>query len=164
MEMHNAFNQQYGYRPHMSPSPNPIPSQSSQRFSPLNSLDIEDDEFAPLFGEGPSQPVVQDSPDESPVEEVAPVKRKYVRKRQPAKKNDKDVNEPWTPDEEAALCKAWINTSENNKDGNGKKTNGFWMEGQLLWKTVLSWRTVECKFNGKITVVILVRDRCPREK
>ncbi|GJZ86503.1 reverse transcriptase domain-containing protein [Tanacetum coccineum] len=30
-----------------------------------------------------------------------------------------------------------------------------------LWKTVLSWRIVECKFNGKITVVILVRDRCP---
>ncbi|GJR22393.1 hypothetical protein Tco_0970920 [Tanacetum coccineum] len=41
-------------------------------------------------------------------------------------------------------------------------------EGQLLWKTVwktvLSWRTVECKFNGKITVVILVRDRCPNGK
>nr|GEU82202.1 reverse transcriptase domain-containing protein [Tanacetum cinerariifolium] len=76
MEMHNAFNQQYGYRSHMSPSPNPITSQYSQRFSPLNSLDIEDDDFAPLFGEGPSQPVVQDSLDESPVEEVAPVKRK----------------------------------------------------------------------------------------
>nr|GEW50617.1 hypothetical protein [Tanacetum cinerariifolium] len=65
MEMHNAFNQQYGYRPHMSPSPNMIPSQSSQRFSPLNALDIKDDEFAPLFGKGPSQPVVQGSPDES---------------------------------------------------------------------------------------------------
>ncbi|GJT75449.1 retrovirus-related pol polyprotein from transposon TNT 1-94 [Tanacetum coccineum] len=36
--------------------------------------------------------------------------------------------------------------------------------GQLLWKIVLSWRTVECKFNGKITVVILVRDRCHRGK
>nr|GFB92436.1 hypothetical protein [Tanacetum cinerariifolium] len=107
---------------------NPITSQSSQRFSPLNSLDIEDDEFASLFGEGQSQPVVQDSPDESPIKEIAPVKRNYVRKRLPAKQNDKDVNEPWTPDEEAGLCKAWINTSKNNKDGNGKKTNGFWME------------------------------------
>nr|GEW48803.1 hypothetical protein [Tanacetum cinerariifolium] len=126
--MHNAFNQQYGYRLHMSPLPNPIPSQSSQHFSPLNSLDIEDDEFTPLFGKGPSQPIVQDSLDESLVEEVALVKQKFVRKRQPAKQNDKDVNEPWTPDEEAALCKAWINTSENNKDGNGKNTNGFWME------------------------------------
>ncbi|GJQ94838.1 hypothetical protein Tco_0005977 [Tanacetum coccineum] len=36
--------------------------------------------------------------------------------------------------------------------------------GKHLWKTVLSWRTVECKFKGKITVVILVRDRCPRGK
>ncbi|GKA09973.1 putative reverse transcriptase domain-containing protein [Tanacetum coccineum] len=33
-----------------------------------------------------------------------------------------------------------------------------------LWKIVLSWRTVESKFNGKITVVILVRDRCLRGK
>ncbi|GKD15019.1 hypothetical protein Tco_1199426 [Tanacetum coccineum] len=40
----------------------------------------------------------------------------------------------------------------------------FALQGQLLWKTVLSWRTVKCKFNGKITVVILVRDRCPRGK
>ncbi|GJY20132.1 hypothetical protein Tco_0392698 [Tanacetum coccineum] len=38
------------------------------------------------------------------------------------------------------------------------------VKGQLLWKTVLSWRTVECKFNGKITIVILVRDRSPRGK
>ncbi|GJS52756.1 hypothetical protein Tco_0626118 [Tanacetum coccineum] len=47
-------------------------------------------------------------------------------------------------------------------------SKGEYMTGQLLWKTVwktvLSWRTVECKFNGKITVVILVWDRCPREK
>ncbi|GKC02183.1 hypothetical protein Tco_0993793 [Tanacetum coccineum] len=51
MEMHNAFNQQYGHRPHMPPSPNPIPSQSTQRFSPSNSLDIEDDvpTRSPLF-------------------------------------------------------------------------------------------------------------------
>nr|GFA57466.1 hypothetical protein [Tanacetum cinerariifolium] len=35
-----------------------------------------------------SQPVVQESPDE----EVVPVKPKYVKKRQPAKKNDKEVN------------------------------------------------------------------------
>ncbi|GJV80817.1 hypothetical protein Tco_1516687 [Tanacetum coccineum] len=50
-----------------------------------------DDEFDPLFGqpsEGPSQPVE----DKSPVEEVAPVKMKYVRRRHPGKKNDKDLN------------------------------------------------------------------------
>ncbi|GJY51558.1 hypothetical protein Tco_0442405 [Tanacetum coccineum] len=95
--MHNSFNQQYGYRPHMSSSPNPIPSQSSQHFSPFDSLDLDDDEFESLFGEAPSQLVVQESPDKSPVEEVAPVKQKYVKKRQPAKRNDKDVTEPWTP-------------------------------------------------------------------
>ncbi|GJW18186.1 ribonuclease H-like domain-containing protein [Tanacetum coccineum] len=37
-------------------------------------------------------------------------------------------------------------------------------KGKLLWKTVLSWRIVECKFNGKITVVLLVRNRCPHGK
>ncbi|GKA84400.1 hypothetical protein Tco_0805995 [Tanacetum coccineum] len=60
---------------------------------------------------------VTESPDESPVEEVAPVKRKYVKRRQTAKKNGKDVNEPWTLEEEVALCKAWINTYEDNKEG-----------------------------------------------
>ncbi|GJX27973.1 hypothetical protein Tco_0236052 [Tanacetum coccineum] len=46
----------------------------------------------------------------------------------------------------------------------------FALQGQLSWRTLLSWRTVlswgtvECKFNGKIIVVILVRDRCPRGK
>ncbi|GJS57412.1 hypothetical protein Tco_0652196, partial [Tanacetum coccineum] len=36
--------------------------------------------------------------------------------------------------------------------------------GQLLWKTVLSWRIVEFKFNGKITVVTFVRELCPHGK
>ncbi|GJX52697.1 hypothetical protein Tco_0281066, partial [Tanacetum coccineum] len=31
--------------------------------------------------------------------------------------------------------------------------------GKHLWKTVLSWRIVECKFNGKITVVTLVEEQ-----
>ncbi|GJT98233.1 hypothetical protein Tco_1093751 [Tanacetum coccineum] len=79
----------------MSAPPNPNPYQSSQRFSSLNSFDLEDDEFELLFGEGPSQPVVEESLDEAPVEEVA-------------------------------LCKAWINNFEDNKEGNGKKTNWFW--------------------------------------
>ncbi|GJS61211.1 TRAF-type zinc finger domain-containing protein 1-like protein [Tanacetum coccineum] len=35
---------------------------------------------------------------------------------------------------------------------------------KIIWKTVLSWRTVECKFNGKISVVILVEELCPRGK
>ncbi|GJV27885.1 retrovirus-related pol polyprotein from transposon TNT 1-94 [Tanacetum coccineum] len=67
-------------------------------------LHLEDDEFELLFGEGPSQPIVEESPEDSLIEEVVPVKRKYVKRRQSAKKNDKDVNEPWTPEEEVALC------------------------------------------------------------
>ncbi|GJX72343.1 hypothetical protein Tco_0309514 [Tanacetum coccineum] len=105
-------------------SPPPYPSQSSQRFSPINQLDLDDD-FVLLFSqpsEGPSQPVE----DDSPVEEVAPVKKKYVRKRQPAKKNDKDLSEPWTPQEEVVLCRAWVDVSENSKDENAKKAARFW--------------------------------------
>ncbi|GKD95641.1 hypothetical protein Tco_1379538 [Tanacetum coccineum] len=98
MEMHNAFNQQYGYHPHMSPSSNPISSQSSQRFSPLNSLDIEDDEFAPLFGEGSSQPVVQDSPDESPSKRLRPsneITTYFHKETGSAKRSLESVNCKW---------------------------------------------------------------------
>nr|GEZ96209.1 hypothetical protein [Tanacetum cinerariifolium] len=57
-----------------------------------------DDDFGPLFSqpsEGPSQPVE----DNSPVEEVASVRMKYVRRRQPTKKNEKNLSEPWNPRE-----------------------------------------------------------------
>ncbi|GKD14796.1 hypothetical protein Tco_1199203, partial [Tanacetum coccineum] len=43
--------------------------------------DLEDDEFELLFGEGLSQPIVEESPEESLVEEVVPVKRKGSTKR-----------------------------------------------------------------------------------
>nr|GEZ19822.1 hypothetical protein [Tanacetum cinerariifolium] len=78
------------------------------------------------YTEGPSEPVQ----DESPVEEVEPVKakRKYTRRRQPLKKSDKEFVEPWTIEEEIALCKAWVSTSKNNIKGNGKKASGFWTE------------------------------------
>ncbi|GJZ57309.1 hypothetical protein Tco_0612803 [Tanacetum coccineum] len=79
-------------------SPPPYPSQFSQHFIAINTLDLDEDKFDSLFGQpskGPSQPVEEDSP----VEEVTPVKQKYVRKRQPAKKDDKYVNEPWTYEE-----------------------------------------------------------------
>ncbi|GKE16382.1 hypothetical protein Tco_1423959, partial [Tanacetum coccineum] len=66
----------------------------------MNMNNLEDDEFELLFGEGPSQPIVEESLEESLVKEVVPVKRKYVKRRQSANKNDKDVNEPWTPEEE----------------------------------------------------------------
>nr|GEY99018.1 probable serine/threonine-protein kinase PIX13 [Tanacetum cinerariifolium] len=55
------------------PAPS-YPSQSSQRFPPINQLNFDDD-FEPLFSqppEGPSQPVE----DDSSIQEVVPVKRK----------------------------------------------------------------------------------------
>ncbi|GJR26095.1 hypothetical protein Tco_1102327 [Tanacetum coccineum] len=70
------------------------------------------DNFEPLFGQ-PSEGLSQPVEEYSLVKEVAHVKRIYVGRRQPAKKNDKDVNEPWTPGEEVALCKAWIDDYEN---------------------------------------------------
>ncbi|GJX14057.1 ribonuclease H-like domain-containing protein [Tanacetum coccineum] len=75
------------------------------------------------YKEGPSEPVE----DDSPVEEVEPVqaKRKYTRRRQPLKKSDKEFVKPWTIEEEIALCKAWVSTSENNTEGNGKKASGI---------------------------------------
>nr|GEX26164.1 hypothetical protein [Tanacetum cinerariifolium] len=64
-----------------------------------------DDDFGPLFSqpsEGPSQPVE----DNSPVEEVASVRMKYVRRRQPTKKNEKNLSEPWNPQEkQMEICR-----------------------------------------------------------
>nr|GEU38433.1 transposon TX1 putative 149 kDa protein [Tanacetum cinerariifolium] len=122
-------------------------------------LDDIVDEIQSTFGRS-IPPVVQESPDESSAEETLLIKRKYVKKRQPAKKNDKNVNESWTPDEEAAVCKSWINTYENNKDENGKKTNGFWMAVTAYFhketrSTKRSHESVNCKWKNRI---------CPKAK
>nr|GEU41928.1 hypothetical protein [Tanacetum cinerariifolium] len=130
-----------------------------ERFSSFNLLDLDEDDFEPLFtqpSKGPSQSVEEDSH----IEEVAPVKRKYVRRRQPAKKNDKDVNEPWTPEEEVALRKAWVDISKNNKEGNGKNTNGFWIEittyfQKETWSAKRSYDFATA--NGKIGFVLSPR-------
>nr|GEV34989.1 hypothetical protein [Tanacetum cinerariifolium] len=76
--------------------------------------------------EGPSEPIE----DDSPAEKVKPVKakRKYTRRRQRLKKSDIEFVEPWTIEEEIALCKTWVSMSENNIEGNGKKASGFWTE------------------------------------
>ncbi|GJW83001.1 hypothetical protein Tco_0156146, partial [Tanacetum coccineum] len=73
------------------------------------------------YSEGPSQPVENDSL----VEEVEPVqpKRKYTRRSKPTKKNDKEFVEPWTIEEEIALCKAFVAKSEDSVEGNGKKSD-----------------------------------------
>ncbi|GKC40123.1 hypothetical protein Tco_1052507 [Tanacetum coccineum] len=57
----------------------------------------------------PSNPVQ----DNSPVKDVVPVKRKYTKRLQQSKKKDKDSNEPWSPKEEIALYKSWVNVFDN---------------------------------------------------
>nr|GEX35065.1 integrase, catalytic region, zinc finger, CCHC-type, peptidase aspartic, catalytic [Tanacetum cinerariifolium] len=108
----------------------PPPNQSSS----ILAFNLDDDSFEPLWAsasqpsqhtEGPLQPVE----DDSPVKKVAAVKpkRKYT-KRQPVKKSDKKFVEPWTIEEEVALCKVWVLASENSIEGNGKRAPGFWTE------------------------------------
>ncbi|GJW26779.1 hypothetical protein Tco_0040590 [Tanacetum coccineum] len=110
----------------------PPPRQSS----PISAFNLDDDNFEPLwasasqpfqpYSEGPSQPVENDSL----IEEVEPAqpKRKYTRRSKPTKKNDKEFVEPWTIEEEIALCKTFVAKSEDNVEGNGKKAAEFWRE------------------------------------
>ncbi|GJT16616.1 hypothetical protein Tco_0875322 [Tanacetum coccineum] len=110
------------YRPQRA---SPPPSQSSL----IPAFNLDDDNFEPLwasasqpfqlYSEGPSQLVENDSL----VEEVEPVqpKQKYTRRSKPTKKNDKEFVEPWTIEDEIALCKAFAAKSEDSVEGNGKK-------------------------------------------
>nr|GEZ13010.1 hypothetical protein [Tanacetum cinerariifolium] len=103
-----------------------IASPSQNQSYSIPPFNLDDDEFDPLWGfasqpsqytDCPSEPVE----DDSPVEEVAAVKPKknYMRRRQSIKKNDKVLIQPWTHEEEVALCKAWVNVSKNSVEGNG---------------------------------------------
>ncbi|GJZ59372.1 glutathione S-transferase T3-like protein [Tanacetum coccineum] len=49
-----------------------------------------------------------------------------LNRSNPIRKNDKEFVEPWTIEEEIALCKAWVAKSEDSVEGNGKKEAGFW--------------------------------------
>nr|GEZ30096.1 hypothetical protein [Tanacetum cinerariifolium] len=143
------------YHPHRA---SPPPSQSS----PILAFNLDDDNFEPLWAsasqpsqytKSPSEPVE----DDSPVEEVATVKpkRKYTRRRQPIKKNDKEFVEPWTIGEEVALCKAWIYASDNSVEGNTKKAAGFSTKVTEYFHTEIgehkrSYDSVNCKWKTKI--------------
>ncbi|GKA84107.1 hypothetical protein Tco_0805702 [Tanacetum coccineum] len=74
---------------------------------------------------------IHDDEDDSPVEEVPPVKpKKSSRHAAKAKKDEpkdaKEAPKEWTVAEEIALCQGWCNVSENNISGNSMKANGFW--------------------------------------
>ncbi|GJT45913.1 hypothetical protein Tco_0954628 [Tanacetum coccineum] len=53
---------------------------------------------------------------------------KYTKKPQQTKKNDKDVVDPWVPEEEITLCKAWVDVTENNVEVNARKAKAFWTQ------------------------------------
>ncbi|GKA26298.1 hypothetical protein Tco_0712407 [Tanacetum coccineum] len=132
---------------------------AAKPISPHSAFNLDDDNFEPLwasasqpfqpYSEGPSQPVENDSP----VEEVEPVqpKRKYTRRSKPTKKNDKEFVEPWTIEEEIALCKAFVAKSEDSVQGNGKKRAGFWREvaerfHEEMGEDKRSYDSVNCKW------------------
>ncbi|GJR01549.1 hypothetical protein Tco_0524533 [Tanacetum coccineum] len=43
-------------------------------------------------------------------------------------RDDAPSQTPWTMEEEIALCKGWLAVSENSKQGNSRKSSGFWCE------------------------------------
>ncbi|GJW76747.1 hypothetical protein Tco_0138429 [Tanacetum coccineum] len=51
-----------------------------------------------------------------------------IQEDQTFKKNNKEFVEPWTIEEEIALCKAFVAKSEDSVQGNGKKAAEFWRE------------------------------------
>ncbi|GJU37493.1 hypothetical protein Tco_1185847 [Tanacetum coccineum] len=136
----------------------PLPNKSS----PIPAINLDDDSFKPIWAsasqpsqytKGPSQPVE----DDSPVEEVAAVKpkRKYTRRCQPIKKSDKEFVEPWTIEEEVALCKDWVLASENSIRRNRKKASGFWTEITEYFYNEMgedkrTYNSVNCKWKNRI--------------
>nr|GEW22795.1 hypothetical protein [Tanacetum cinerariifolium] len=142
-------------------------SPPQNQSSPISAFNLDDDNLKPLWAsasqpsqytEGPSELVE----DESPVKEVAPVKtkRKYTRRRQPLKKSNKEFVKPWTIEEEVALCKAWVSTSEDSIEGNGKKASGFWTEVTKYFQKEMvehkrSYDLVNCKWKNRIRPKIL---------
>nr|GEZ07758.1 hypothetical protein [Tanacetum cinerariifolium] len=72
-----------------------------------------------------------DDEDNSPADEVSPVKPKKPLQRAAKTKKD-DPNEgnkapkEWKVAEEIALCQGWCDVSENSISGNSMKAKGFW--------------------------------------
>ncbi|GKA13607.1 ribonuclease H-like domain-containing protein, partial [Tanacetum coccineum] len=70
--------------------------------------------------------------------------------------NDKEFVEPWTIEEEIALCKALsYRKSEDSVQGNGKKAAGFWREvaerfHEEMGEDKRSYDSVNCKWKNRI--------------
>nr|GEW08842.1 hypothetical protein [Tanacetum cinerariifolium] len=102
-----------------------------------------------------SVPVEDDFPvDEGPLVKNKPSKR---RQKKRSKKDDSDKeqrNAPWTVAEEIALCKAWVNTSEDIARGNAKKAPGFWtlvlqsLDKEMGVSGIRTYDSINCKWKG----------------
>nr|GEY88650.1 hypothetical protein [Tanacetum cinerariifolium] len=78
-----------------------------------------------------------------------------TRRSKPTKKNDKEFVEPWTIEEEIALCKAFVAKSKDIVKGNGKKAAGFWREvaehfHEEMGKEKRSYDSINCKWKNRI--------------
>ncbi|GJS32707.1 hypothetical protein Tco_0531089 [Tanacetum coccineum] len=78
-----------------------------------------------------------------------------LNRSNPIRKNDKEFVEPWTIEEEIALCKAWVAKSEDSVEGNGKKAAGFWKEvadhfHEEMGEEKRRYDSVNCKWKNRI--------------
>nr|GEV46839.1 hypothetical protein [Tanacetum cinerariifolium] len=116
--------------------------QANQPYSPLNRVNL-DTKFGQLLntqeyyqsqdysmgqGSAHGSAPVDDDDNDSPVEEMSPVKKPSKRASK-AKKNDAKDKEPakdWTNAEEIALYRPWCDVSKNSKKGNNMNVKRFW--------------------------------------
>nr|GEZ77834.1 hypothetical protein [Tanacetum cinerariifolium] len=79
---------------------------------------------------GSSSPVRQFSLDDEDFTNKKPTRRRQTApKKRPQKEKAVDQHcIPWTPEEETALCKGWVRTSEDSVKGNMRKERGFWID------------------------------------
>nr|GEV15644.1 Gag-Pol polyprotein [Tanacetum cinerariifolium] len=118
----------------------PLSSQANQPYSPLNRVNLDMD-FEQLLntqeyyqrqdysmGQGSAYGSAPVDDDDSPVEEMSPVKKPSKRASR-ANKNDakdKELAKDWTKAKEIALCQGWCDVSENSEKRNSMKVKGFW--------------------------------------
>ncbi|GKD43402.1 hypothetical protein Tco_1268047 [Tanacetum coccineum] len=105
--------------------------------SPVRQFCLEDEDFtnvySPQFSESfrEEQSLVEEIEKfQMPVTQKKPTQRRQTApKKRPQKEKAMDQRcIPWTPEEETALCKGWVRTSEDSVKGNMRKERGFWID------------------------------------
>ncbi|GKB66798.1 hypothetical protein Tco_0928210 [Tanacetum coccineum] len=109
--------------------------RTDQVHSPINAFSLED-LYTPDFSDPLQDNTGYWQPPnsyEASAEQVAtsPTKKKKAtrnRQKRMVQSDDAPRQTPWTMEEEIALCKGWLAVSENSKQGNSRKSSGFWCE------------------------------------